>query len=54
MLMIQLMVNVPRVTGTHDPKAVESGMTRGHLIFIIASHPIYLNPYDNVAQGSGE
>ena len=26
--MIQLMAGVPRVTGTHDPKAVESGMTR--------------------------
>ena len=29
MFMIQLMVGVPRVTGTLDPKAVESGMTRG-------------------------
>ena len=28
MFISQLMVSVPRVTGTHDPKAVESGMTR--------------------------
>ena len=27
-LMIWLMVGVPRVTGTQDPKAVKSGMTR--------------------------
>ena len=27
-LMIQLMVGVPRVTGTQAPKVVESGMTR--------------------------
>ena len=27
-LMIQLMVGVPRVTGTQDPKPVESSMTR--------------------------
>ena len=24
---------------------------QGHLIFVIASHPFYLNPYNNVAPG---
>ena len=28
MLIIELMVGVPKVTGTQDPKLVESGMTR--------------------------
>ena len=28
MLVIQLMVGVPRVTGIQDPKPVESGMAR--------------------------
>ena len=51
MFMIQLMVSVFRVTSTQDPKAVESGMTKGHLLFIVAYHPFYLIPYDNIAQG---
>ena len=27
---------------------------QGHLNFIIASHPFYLNPYNNIAQGLEE
>ena len=44
--MIPLMVSMPRVNGTQDDQ--------GHLILIVASHPFYLNPYDNIAQGSRE
>ena len=51
--MIGLMISVARVTGTQDPKVVVSS-DQGHLILIIALHPFYLNPYDNVAQGLRE
>ena len=54
MFMIQLMVGVPRVTGTLDPKAVEYRDDKGYLIFVIALQPLYLNPDDDIAQGSGK
>ena len=54
MLMIQLMVGVPTVTGTQDPIRVESDMTRGHMIFVIVLNSFHLNPYDDIIQGPRE
>ena len=50
---IPLMICVPRVTCYSWSKSSGIQGDKGYLTFIIALHPLYLNPNDDIVQGSG-
>ena len=50
---MQLIVEVPRITGTHATK-FDIWEYQGYLVLIIALDSIHLNPYDDIAKRLGQ